>query len=131
VCAHFKLIVIFIIGLSLVLICASCTKKTTKPTPAEYWLFAGVELSDGKNAIFVIDAESDSVIDSVSYSGTPGVLDASPDGKYLGVFGGTPNTRIYEPNNLSVLHEFEYREDLAFVPQLDLILGRGTKGLHY
>jgi WD40 repeat protein len=113
--------------------CLSCTKKSTTPKPVEYRLYTSGpwEHANGATYIFVIDTESDSVIDTLWCQGDDAflVLKPSPDGRYLGVNGGEPYARLYDPETLTLLHEFSFRHRMVFLPQLGLIVGASSSGI--
>lgn len=108
---------------TLLVLALSCSKTSTKPTPVEYRLYTGAV---GKQIqLFSIDAEADTILDSVTYQGTHIQVAASPDGKYLGVWGGDPCSRIYSTTDFSILAELDCRLSIAFVPEAGVIVGSG------
>ncbi|MCP4707377.1 MAG: hypothetical protein GY869_02025, partial [Planctomycetes bacterium] len=72
-----------------------------------------------------IDAEADTILDSVIFQGTHVQVAASPDGKYLGVWGADPCSRIYNTTDFSILAELDCRPGIAFVPEAGIIVGSG------
>jgi len=101
----------------------SCSDNSTKPKPVEYRLYTGAIAQ--QTYLFAIDAEADTILDSVIYPGTHVQVAASPDGKYLGVWGGDPCSRIYSTTDLSILAELDCRLAIAFVPEAGVIVGSG------
>jgi len=128
-----RYVVAVIIACGLLAAGLSCAKKSTKPKPVKYRLYTSGpwQQANGATYIFVIDTESDSVIDTLWYQGDDAflVLKPSPDGRYLGVTGGEPYARLYDPETLSLLHEFSFRHRMVFLPQLGLIVGTGSSGI--
>jgi len=124
-----RYVVAVIIACGLLAAGLSCAKKVTKPKPVEYRLYASGpwDKENGATYIYVIDAEADTVIDTLRYQDDHAYLGitASPDGKYLGIVGGQPNSRIYDASTLTMLAELNHRDYLAFVPEAGVIIGDG------
>jgi len=124
-----KLIVVMTIGVFL-LSASGCSKKSSKPQQVQYRLYSGVQEPNDLVQIFTIDAETDSLIDSIAYPGTFAWVAASPDGKYLAVVSGK-NTKIYEPAGLSLLHEISCYFPPAFYSQKGQLFGLGESSFKF
>jgi len=112
----------------------SCSKKTVEPEPVEYRLYAAVWEPVDRAEIFVIDPETDSIVDSVDYPGFISTVKPSPDGKYIAAIYGWNCTWIYDQNSLTVVGELDCTVNPVFIPEDRLILGftkRTVKAFDY
>jgi len=126
-----RFLAVAVLGSVLLSIGFSCSKTTTKHKPVEYRLYVGVLEPPGRTEIFVIDTETDSIIDSVEYPASNVLITASPDGEYFAAFGSGYCTRIYDTQGLTVLAELSCQQHAAFTPDIGQILGFHGSGVDF
>ena len=133
---HKYTVTIMIICLAVLI--SSCTEDCPvcpgPSAPYKGWLFAS-DWRHKTEQIYKIDIETDSIVDSVSYrpegaekNHCTSYIEASDDGRYLVVgyferYAIDGFTRVYDPQTLEVITDFEPKIDPIFVTDENILIG--------